>query len=71
MLRHTPRVRKAVYFMGFLSMGLGVCTLLLSYGYLTYQHYMEGRSCETWLSETAVGLELSTTVVSVEDVSAC
>lgn len=71
MLRHTARVRKVVYFLAFLSMGLGIGTLLLSYGYLTYQRYQNKRACIAWLEETAMDLKLDAIVLEVTEPSDC
>lgn len=71
MLQHTPKVRKVVYFLAFLSMGLGVSTLLISYAYLTYGEYKGQQACEVWLAETASDLTLAARVTAIERVSDC
>ncbi|MEL6134291.1 MAG: hypothetical protein AAFR59_13085 [Bacteroidota bacterium] len=71
MFDHTPRYRRIVYGMAYLTLGIGFLTAFLIGGYYFYLTQRPGTSCEEWLVEQIQPLAYESKVQQVTERADC
>lgn len=70
MLNHTPQVRRIVRGLAYTSIGLGIFTFAVVYGYFALNR-TQAPSCEAWLEEVIRPLAYTSTIERVEQPASC
>ena len=71
MFDHTPRYRRIVYGMAYLTIGIGFLTFFVPGGYYFYKNNKEGTACEEWLVDQIQPLHYTSEVQEVKEKEEC
>ena len=71
MFNHTPRHRRLVYGMAYLTLAIGFSTLLLIGGFYWYQKTQSNISCEEWMMEAITPLAYEAVITRVTEEKKC